>query len=108
MNIFGLSEKERTLVSQVFRRHPEITEVRIFGSRAKGNQQANSDIDLTLLGNVTTQLLARVAGELDELPLPYTFDLTVYDAVQNPDLKQHIDRVGSPLYQRDTSSTPAA
>jgi predicted nucleotidyltransferase len=107
MNTFGLSEKERDLVWQICRRHPEIAEVRIFGSRAKGNHEANSDIDLAFLGEMTFQLLARVAAELDELPLPYTFDVSIYDEVQNQDLKEHIDRVGSVLYRRDTRPTPA-
>lgn len=101
MTAFGLNEKERSLLVQIFRRHPEIDEVRIFGSRAKGNHEKMSDIDLAFWGNITSQSLAHLAGELDELPLPYTFDLSVYDAVQNPDLKEHIDRVGRFLYRRE-------
>ncbi len=97
---FGLDQKERDLLIAVFRRHPEIEEVRIFGSRAKGNQEKNSDVDLVFWGNVSTQLLARLSGELDELPLPYKFDVTLYAALQNPALKDHIDRVGSTVYRR--------
>ncbi len=100
---FGLNERERSLLAGVFRSHPEIQEVRVFGSRAKGNNEPNSDIDLALWGTVDSRLLARVMGELDELPLPYTFDVVIYDHVDNPDLKEHIDRVGNSLYR---SATP--
>ena len=102
MNFFGLNQRERDLLAEAFRRHPEIEEVRIFGSRAKGNHELSSDIDLAFWGKINSQLLARLAGELDELPLPYTFDLNVYDQVRNRDLKDHIDRVGSILYRRES------
>ena len=35
---------------------------------------------------------------LDDLWLPYTFDLCSYHALSNADLKGHIDRVGVPFY----------
>ena len=101
MSSLGLNQHERDLLTGVFRRHPEIDEVRIFGSRAKGNHKNNSDIDLALWGKLNWQLLGRVAGELDELPLPYIFDLTIYDSIQNPQLKEHIERVGSTIYSRE-------
>ncbi|MEY2491386.1 MAG: uncharacterized protein QOH24_337 [Verrucomicrobiota bacterium] len=101
MNQFGLNEDECDLLTTVFQRHPEIMEVRIFGSRAKGNHEKMSDIDLAFWGDITWQSLARLSGELDELPLPYTFDLSAYDTVQNRHLKEHIDRAGRILYRRE-------
>jgi uncharacterized protein len=103
VNSFGLNQRECGLLAAVFRRHPEIEEVRVFGSRAKGNNESSSDIDLALWGNINSQLLAHLAGELDELPLPYRFDLSIYDRVHNRDLKDHIDRVGRTLYRRESS-----
>lgn len=97
---FGLDARARSLLLAVFQRHLEIDEVRVFGSRAKGNQQKQSDVDLVFWGTIDTQLLARIAGELDELPLPYKFDVTLYSSLQNPTLKDHIDRVGSTIYRR--------
>lgn len=100
MNSFGLDDRERDLIAGVFHRHPEVDEVRIFGSRAKGNYEKHSDIDLAFWGRVNWQLLARLAGELDQLPLPYTFDLAIYNWIRNRQLREHIDRVGSTLYKR--------
>ncbi len=93
MNPFGLTEAGQELICQVLRRHREVTEVKIFGSRAKGNFQPHSDIDLAVLGNVSHAQLAAIAGELDELPLPYTFDVQAYDALWHLPLREHIDRV---------------
>jgi hypothetical protein len=52
MNSFGLDDRERDLIAGVFHRHPEVDEVRIFGSRAKGNYEKHSDIDLAFWGRV--------------------------------------------------------
>lgn len=100
MNNFGLTDSERELICSVLRRHPEVIEAKIFGSRAKGNSQPAADIDLALRGNVSVSLVATVAGELDELPLPYTFDVQAYDTIRHPPLREHIDRVGQTFYVR--------
>jgi predicted nucleotidyltransferase len=100
MNSFGLTDSEQEMIRAVLRRHAEVTEAKIFGSRAKGNFQPNSDIDLALWGNISLSALAAIAGELDELPLPYTFDAQAYDAIRHLPLREHIDRVGQSFYER--------
>ena len=100
MNRFGLTDVEHGLICDVLRRHDEVTEAKIFGSRAKGNFQPNSDIDLALWGNISVAAIAAIAGELDELPLPYTFDVQAYDAISHQPLREHIDRVGQIFYAR--------
>ena len=100
MNCFGLTDSERELICGVLRRHPEVIEAKIFGSRAKGNSQPASDVDLALWGDIFPGVLNSIAGELDELPLPYTFDVQVYDAIRHQPLREHIDRVGQGFYKR--------
>ena len=100
MNRFGLTDSEQEMIRDVLRRHDEVTEARIFGSRAKGNSQPNSDIDLALWGNISLSALAAIAGELDELPLPYTFDVQAYETIRHQPLREHIDRVGQSFYAR--------
>lgn len=107
MNRFGLTNSEQELIRAVLRRHAEVTEAKIFGSRAKGNAQPNSDIDLALWGReIRFSELAAIAGELNELPLPYTFDVQAYDAIRHPPVREHIDRVGRSFYAREKLSTP--
>jgi predicted nucleotidyltransferase len=101
MNQFGLMDSEQELIREVLRRHTEVTEARIFGSRAKGDFQPNSDVDLALWGGISLGTLVAIAGELDELPLPYLFDVQAYDAIRHQPLREHIDRIGKSFYQRD-------
>ena len=35
-----------------------------------------------------------IASELDELPLPYRFDVLALETLENPALREHIARVG--------------
>jgi predicted nucleotidyltransferase len=101
MNRFGLTDVEQDLIRGVLRRHAEVTEAKIFGSRAKGDFQINSDVDLALWGTISMFTLAAIAGELDELPLPYTFDVQTYEALRYQPLRDHIDRVGQSFYARE-------
>lgn len=100
MNFFGLTDAQQEIIRAVLRRHEEVTDAKIFGSRAKGNFQPNSDIDLALWGSLTVSAIAMIAGELDELPVPYTFDVQAYDAIRHQPLREHIDRVGQKFYAR--------
>lgn len=74
----------------------------LYGSRAKGNYKNGSDIDLTLIGgpDVTMKVLYRIMDEIDDLLLPYTFDLSILNHISDPDLVDHIRRVGITLYER--------
>jgi hypothetical protein len=40
----------------------------------------------------------KIAAELDELPLPYQFDVLRYDSIENEALREHIERVGITLF----------
>ncbi|MBI2761510.1 MAG: nucleotidyltransferase domain-containing protein [Chloroflexi bacterium] len=73
----------------------------VYGSRAKGNFRRESDIDLVLVGVHEDLQAEAVADELDELPLPYHFDVKAYHSIQYEPLRDHIDRIGVTLYRRD-------
>jgi predicted nucleotidyltransferase len=99
--MFGLKQRDMDYFHQAFRQLPEIEQVVIFGSRAKGNSKSGSDIDLALKGSsVTDDTVMRLRTLLEELPLPYFFDILDYAAIQNKDIRDHIDRVGEVLYQK--------
>jgi hypothetical protein len=38
--------------------------------------------------------------ELDDLLLPYTIDLSIFDDIGDPDVVEHVRRVGVTFYQR--------
>ena len=99
MSDFGLDKEDLEIIRSVFLKFNQIRKVLIYGSRAKGNHRPSSDIDLTLLGeNITLGLQLEIESELNELLLPYRFDVSLYDKISNPDFKDHIDRVGKEFY----------
>jgi len=99
----GLGPHELDLIQEVFRRFPAISEVMLYGSRAKGTYRPESDIDLALVG-VDDEIQAEaVADELEELPLPYRFDVKAFSCIKYGPLRDHIERVGVSLYRRDLS-----
>ena len=57
-----------------------------------------SDIDLAVWGQVDALGAEAIAAELDELPLPYRYDVQAFDAITFLPLREHIERVGIPLY----------
>ena len=98
---FGLSAEVIERIRGVFAAFPQIDEAIVYGSRAKGNYRPGSDIDLTLKGEgLDLTLLNRIAHALDDLLLPYTIDLSSLRQIDNPELLDHIDRVGRTFYRR--------
>ena len=95
----GLSDSELALVRGVLRGHAGLRRAVIFGSRAKGNAKAASDVDIAVWGLTDGRDVARLALALDDLPLPYKFDVVGFETIQNPDLKAHVERVGIPLFE---------
>ena len=94
----SLSTYELDLIASVFRRHPEVLAVKLFGSRAKGNSTPRSDVDLALWGDVDALRAEGIAAELDELPLAYRFDVKSFALIKLQTLRQHIERVGIAVY----------
>jgi predicted nucleotidyltransferase len=92
---YGLSNEHINAIKNVFSHHAKLEKVILYGSRAKGNYKPASDIDLTLIGNkLTFSDLAAIDNELDDLLLPYTFDISIYHQIENPDFIDHIKRIG--------------
>ena len=96
-----LEPHELILLRRVFRRHPEIKTVKLFGSRAKGSHAPGSDVDLALWGEVDAVRAKAIAGELDELPLPYQYDVKPFHLIKLRPLREHIERVGITVYPED-------
>lgn len=99
MEKFGLLQDDINRIKGVFLRYSQIEEVLIYGSRAMGNFRPSSDIDLSLLGRkIDLSLQQQIEFDLDDLMLPYKFDLSIYDRINNPEFRDHIKRVGKEFY----------
>ncbi len=99
--MFGLSEKVVENLKTVFAENAKIDKAIVFGSRAKDNYKEGSDIDISIRGqNLDFDDTLSLLRKIDDLNIPYKIDLINYDTINEPDLKDHIDRVGIELYSR--------
>lgn len=99
---FGLTKVLLQKIQNVFESFPEIREAIIYGSRAIGNYREGSDIDISLKGELSFGHLLQIEKALDDLMLPYTFDLSSYDNLTNEELLDHIDKQGKSFYGKNT------
>ena len=99
MDKFGLPAAVLNLIKHKLAEFNQIEAAKIYGSRAMGNYWRGSDIDIILFGNCEKNL-GQIITEMDELPLPYKFDIAVYSQLTNQELKEHVDRVGINIYQQ--------
>ena len=99
---FGLSENHRRVISDIFSKYPDVTHVFVYGSRAKGTNCPGSDIDMTITGGntVSSDILFKLISDFDESPLPFSVDLSIFARLTNPNLIEHIQRVGKIIYRR--------
>jgi predicted nucleotidyltransferase len=90
--MYGLKKKELIELKQILARH-HIEKAILFGSRAKGDYTAGSDVDLAVIGD--EKQLSDALNE--ESHLVYYFDVVNLEKIQNQKLKEHIRRVGKVL-----------
>jgi predicted nucleotidyltransferase len=97
---FGkLSERDSRLILEVLESFQGLEKAVLFGSRAKGNARTASDVDIATWGLGANEA-ERLAMCLDELPMPYRFDVVPYETIENTELREHIDRVGVVLMEK--------
>ncbi len=98
---FGLKPEILQQLATIFHAYKSIDTVVLYGSRAKGTYHTGSDIDLTIKGDrITDSLVGKVEEEIDDLLLPYSFDISSWQQIDNPALRAHIERVGVVIYQK--------
>ena len=97
----GLSEATIDKIRGVFAARPRVEKAILYGSRARGDFKKGSDIDLTLFGDgLGHEDLLDLTDQLDELLLPYTIDLSIFDRLNHANLQEHITRLGVVFYER--------
>ena len=98
---FGLNQKQLQLITETIVSFPEIEKVFIFGSRAIDTNRPCSDIDLALSGQQLTRTICnRFSSALDDLTLPFLFDVVDYNQIENDNLKTSIDTEGKVFFER--------
>jgi predicted nucleotidyltransferase len=99
--MFGLPDKTINLINQIFEKYSGIEKVLIYGSRARGDYRNGSDIDLTIIGDVSIKDRMHISELIYDLPIPYMCDLSILKNIKNENLVEHIERVGQVFYEKD-------
>ncbi|MBN1337935.1 MAG: nucleotidyltransferase domain-containing protein [Bacteroidales bacterium] len=101
LNQFGLTQRDMDTISSILFEYPEITEVHIFGSRAKGNRKPGSDIDLAIVNTgVSERTIRHLKADFEDSSLPYKVDIVDINETIHPELKEHVQRVGVAFYKK--------
>ncbi|MBF0363815.1 MAG: nucleotidyltransferase domain-containing protein [Oligoflexia bacterium] len=103
---YGISIEQLNNIINQFKFFKNISKILIIGSRALGNFRNNSDIDLVLIGDdLSLDELSAINLKLDELYLPYKFDLLIFSKIKNKDLIDHINQYGKVIYNKKQDAT---
>ena len=100
MNTPDLPERTMRMLTDLFSSYPELTEVKLYGSRATGKATPRSDIDLATVGIEDVYRLGRLALDLEDMPIPQKCDLTAYESIRYTLFKRHIDTYGITIYEK--------
>jgi predicted nucleotidyltransferase len=104
---YGLSEFDLNNIISVLKKNSKIQRAILFGSRAKGNFHAGSDIDIALDGeDLKLDDVLNLSIELDNLTLAYKFDLIIFKRILEEKLIEHINRVGIDLFSKNKFNGP--
>jgi predicted nucleotidyltransferase len=99
--MFGLKNEQIDRICRCFEQFPDINKVIIFGSRAKGNYKPGSDVDLILVGDqVTDVTLFELETLLDDLLLPFIFDIKTQKRIENTPLSQYVSNESTVFWQK--------
>lgn len=98
----GLTDNTIKELKNIFASYTAIEKIVLYGSRAKGTQRDGSDIDLTFFGKeLTLAIIYEIEEKIEELNLPYLFDISLFSHIDNKNLVEHIERVGKVFYEKN-------
>lgn len=99
--MYGLSDNTIKELKNIFASYTKVDKIVLYGSRAKGTHRDGSDIDLTFFGKeLTLAIIYEIEEKIEELNLPYLFDISLFSHINNVSLIEHIERVGKVFYTK--------
>lgn len=89
------------ILNNIFSSYPDVKEVILFGSRAKGTHNDRSDIDLAIQNSkIDRHTLGKIKFEIDNSDVPFTVDLVLLEQINNVSLLAEIERYGKIIYKK--------
>jgi len=103
LNEFGFRQKDMDFMIRLFKEHPEIEKVIIYGSRGRGDFEHGSDVDLALEGKeITLETISTIHTKLEEESPTYLwFDVLHFDRLKNMKLKEQIEKYGKVFFIKE-------
>lgn len=92
MNL-GLKEREIDEIKVLYYLFPQINQIIIFGSRARGDYNRTSDIDIAITGQID-EIIYKIRDYFEESNLLYTVDVVNYNSITDIEFKKNIDTEG--------------
>ena len=94
----GLPPADSAAVLKLLKQQQGVEQVLLYGSRAMGRNHSGSDVDLCLVApSLKLEDVLVLVAHLDDLLLPWRFDLQLQHRIDHPGLLEHIQRVGVAL-----------
>ena len=94
----GLPPADSAAVLKLLKQQKGVEQVLLYGSRAMGRNHSGSDVDLCLVApSLKLEDVLLLGAHLDDLLLPWRFDLQLQHCIDHPGLLEHIQRVGVAL-----------
>lgn len=98
--MFGLENEILNKIYKILNKYKDnISWVKIFGSRATGNYNFNSDIDIAI--SLKTNIYNLLKADLEESDIFYKIDLVNYNELTNNKLKVSIDKEGILIFDSE-------
>jgi len=72
--------------------------------RGNSSEIPNSSESASSWASLDFDTLGSIAGDLDDSDIPYKVDLSILANITNPNLVEHIPRVGKVFYEREKIS----
>ena len=99
--MYGLTDKSYKELLEILASIPEIEEVLIYCSRARGDYWRASDVDLSIKGkNVVRHTLAVLNDKLYESHIPQIFDTHIYSKIKSQSFKDNVNQDGKLIYRK--------
>ena len=100
---YGIKDDYWKRLETVFVSHKNIEKVILYGSRAKEINRPYSDVDIILVGeNIENREFCNILNEIDDLLLPFIFDISVYHSIKDSNLIESINRTGVIIYENNS------
>lgn len=95
--MYGINSKVYDALLHYFEINPKVMKVILFGSRAKGNESINSDIDLCI--DYLDEGRGTIVEEINGIIGVYSCDIVFLDSL-NEEIKKQISRDGITIYEK--------